>query len=70
MAQLVENDNMDQSHEYMREVESCVRKMSEHSLTNMLFLLAVHNRIFYQELNIELKLYGCLVLVDINFQSA
>ena len=36
MAQSVENDSMDQSHKYMREVESGVPEMSEHSLHNML----------------------------------
>ena len=38
MPKIVENDNMDPSHEYIREVESGVREMpSEHSLPNMLY---------------------------------
>ena len=36
MAQYVESENMDQSHEHMREVEPGVRKMSEHLKPNML----------------------------------
>ena len=41
MAQSVENDNMDQSHEYMREVESGVPETSEHSLPNLLNQLII-----------------------------
>ena len=34
MAQSAENDNMDQSYEYTREVETGVPETSEHSLPN------------------------------------
>ena len=36
MTKIVENDNTDPSYDYIREVESGVREMSEHSLPNML----------------------------------
>ena len=45
MAQSVENDNIDQSHKYMREVEPGVPETSEHSLPNMLHLPVVKVKI-------------------------
>ena len=36
MAQSVESDNMDQRHEYVREVELGIPEMSEHTMRNML----------------------------------
>ena len=45
LAQLVENDNMDQSHENMGDLELGVCKMSEHFVPNMLQLPDVKDEI-------------------------